>query len=102
MLGIACIFVSCSLFIHLGLGDTMNKVLRMNFVLFRCVKCLTFWSVLCYSLFILNVEQSVCVAFVLSYASLWVELLLSILTIRYEKWYKGLDAEESEGGNDIR
>lgn len=96
MLGIVCIFISCVLFIHLGLGETIGKIMRTDFILFKCVKCLTFWCVLGYSLINLPVEYSVCIAFVLSYASLWVELLLGIIAKRYEELSENVDAEESK------
>lgn len=102
MLGVACIFVSCVLFIHLGLGDTISEILHVDFILLRCVKCLTFWCVLGYSIVRLPVEQSVCVAFVCSYVSLWAELLLGIIANRYEKYSENVDAEESEADSGIR
>lgn len=96
MIGIACTFVSCVLFIHLGLGEAISKATRIDFILFRCVKCLTFWSVLGYSFYIhLPWVYAVCVAFVCSYLSLWAELGLGKLADQYEKYSKSLDAEES-------
>lgn len=103
MLGIACTFVSCVLFIHLGLGDAISRVTRINFVLFRCVKCLTFWSVLGYSVCIhLPLVYSVCIAFICSYLSLWIELILGKLAERYEELGKNVDAEESKDNGNIR
>lgn len=103
MVGIACTFISCVLFIHLGLGDTISKVTRINFILFRCVKCLTYWSVLGYSVYInLPLVYSVCIAFVCSYLSLWAELILGKLADRYEELGKYVDAEESKDIGDIR
>lgn len=96
MLGIACIFISSVLFIHLGLGEAISKILNTSFVLFRCVKCLTFWCTLSYSLFHLSVVYSICIAFVLSYASIWMELLLGIIAKKYEEYSKDVDAEESK------
>ena len=101
-MGITCIFISCCLFIHLGLGDTLGKLFDTDFVLFRCVKCLTFWCVLGYSLTLLSMEQAVCVAFVLAYASLWVELLLGKIAGKYEKLSQDVDAAESESDPGIR
>lgn len=104
MWGIACIFVSSCLFIHLGLGEAIGKALRIRFILFRCVKCLVFWSVCSYSLLIvqLPVEVALCVAFALSYASLWVELLLGKIATVYEKINEDMDAEESEADSGTR
>lgn len=95
MWGIGCIFISCVLFIHLGLGEAIERTLQVRFVLLRCVKCLTFWSVLAYSLFhSLPIEVSLCVSFACAYASLWAELLLGKIACRYENLYKDMDAEE--------
>lgn len=96
MWGIGCVFVSCCLFVHLGLGEAIERVLHIRCVLFRCVKCLSFWSVLAYSLLIvqLSTEVSVCVAFACSYASLWAELLLGKIALLYEE-ISNMDAEES-------
>lgn len=95
MWGIGCIFISCVLFIHLGLGETIERTLHVRFVLLRCVKCLTFWSVLAYSLIhSLSVEVALCAAFVSAYAALWVDIPLTKLATLYEKLYKGMDAEE--------
>lgn len=102
MMGIACIFISCCLFIHLGLGDTLGQLFDTDFVLFRCVKCLTFWCVLGYSLTVLSMEQAVCAAFLLAYASLWVELLLGKIAGIYEKLSKDVAAAESKSDSGIR
>lgn len=102
MFGIVCTFISSVLFIHLGLGDAISRVTRIKFVLFRCVKCLTFWSVLGYSLFIeLPLVYSVCIAFVCSYLSLWAELFLGKLADRYEELSENVDAEESKNNGGI-
>lgn len=95
MWGIGCIFISCVLFIHLGLGEAIENTLRVRFVLFRCVKCLTFWCVLAYSLVhSLPVEVSLCAAFVCAYVALWMDIPLAKLAIIYEKLNQNMDAEE--------
>lgn len=95
MWGIGCIFISCVLFIHLGLGEAVECTLKVRFVLLRCVKCLTFWSVLAYSLVhSLPVEVALCAAFVSAYAALWMDIPLAKLATLYENLYKDMDAEE--------
>ena len=90
MLEIMAIWVSCIMFIHLGLGATICDLLGRNIVIFKCVKCLTFQTILLYSLICtkLCIEGCVCIAFMLSYASLWVNLVLDKISIAYEKWYR--------------
>ena len=99
MWGIACVFISSVLFIHLGLGETIGKLLRTDFVLFRCVKCLTFWCVLGYSLLCVSIpaEAAVCIAFMCAYAALWAELLLGKLANAYEKLSEDVATEEPQG-----
>lgn len=96
MWGVAAILISCCLFIHLGLGEAIEKTLHIRFVLLRCVKCLTFWSVLGYSLLCSTLPAVACVAvaFGSSYASLWIDLLLAKLSVKYEDIYQTLGAEE--------
>ena len=96
MWGIGCVFISCVLFIHLGLGEAIERTLRVRFVLLRCVKCLTFWSTLAYSLIhSLPLESALCLSFVSAYASLWADIPLAKLANLYEKLNKDMDAEES-------
>ena len=96
MWGIGCVFVSCVLFIHLGLGEAIERTLRIRFVLLRCVKCLTFWSMLVYSLIHSSpLENALCLSFVSAYAALWADIPLAKLANLYEKLDKDLDAEES-------
>lgn len=96
MWGIACIFICCCLFIHLGLGEAINKTIHIRFVLFRCVKCLTFWVITGYSLFFtsLPIEVSLCIGFICAYMALWCDVLLGYLANIYEKLSKSLESEE--------
>lgn len=99
MWGIVCTFISAVLFIHLGMGETIGRILHTDFVLLRCTKCLTFWSVLVYSLLCVPIpaEASVCIAFLCAYAALWTELLLGKIAMKYEEISNDMDAEEPEG-----
>ena len=96
MCGIACVFISCCLFVNLGLGKAIEKVTHIRFVLFHCVKCLTFWVITGYSLFFtsLSIEVSLCVGFLCAYASLWFDISLGYLAYLYEKLSKGLESKE--------
>lgn len=100
---IALVLVSCCLFIHLGMGETISKVLHTDFILLRCVKCLTFWTVLGYSLLCLTLPTvtAICVAFLCAYAALWIDLLLGKMAKRYEELGKDVDAEEPKGDSGI-
>lgn len=98
MRGVGYILLCCVLFVHLGLGDAVSKVIRRNLSLFRCVKCTTFWAILAYTLFFTEFEPVKCVAlaFACSYVALWVDLLFSIIAVFYEKYYKILVTKESQ------
>lgn len=95
MWGIATVLISCCLFIHLGLGQAIENTLHIHCVLLQCVKCLTFWSVLSYSLFLTNfrIEECVLISFTSSYTSLWIDLLFTKLAIIYETIYKDMGSE---------
>lgn len=94
MWGVVSIWLSACLFVHLGLGRAIGRVLRVRLILFRCSKCLSFWSVLAYSLLFTNLPAEGCllVSFVLAYAALWLDLLLAVIAELYEKLYKDLEA----------
>ena len=97
MWGIGCVFVSCVLFIHLGLGEAIERTLRVRIVLLSCVKCLTFWSMLVYSLIhSFPLESALCLSFVSAYAALWADIPLAKLATLYEKLNKDMATEESE------
>lgn len=95
MVSVALVSFCCIMFIHLGLGDAISKVLRIDFVLFRCVKCLNFWMVLCYTfLFVkLSLIGSLSVAFLTSYIALWIDLLLAKIAKVYDIWYKKIEED---------
>ena len=96
MWGIVCVFISCCLFVHLGLGEAIEKTIHIRFVLFRCVKCLAFWMITGYSLFVVSlpIEVSLFLGFICAYAALWSDIMLGYLANVYEKLSKGLESEE--------
>ena len=98
MIGVGCLLLCCVLFVHMGLGETLSRIIKRNLSLFGCVKCLTFWTTAAYTYFYLNFPLVKCgaVAFITAYCALWVELGFSKLAVWYEKWYKGVAAEEGK------
>lgn len=99
MLGMVSIFISCVLFIHMGLGEAICDTLHIDFILFRCVKCLTFWSMLIFSVIFTELQWPVCIAvsFLASYAALWTDLALSKIAKIYDNEYeKILDSERDK------
>lgn len=98
MIGIALVWFSAVMFVHMGLGEALCKTFGVRFVLFLCPKCMAFWVVLGYSLLIveLPIEESVAIAFLSSYAAIWFDLLLGKLADVYES----LESEEKEEQGD--
>lgn len=99
MLGMVSIFVSCVLFIHMGLGEAICETLHIDFIIFKCVKCMTFWTMLIFSLIFTKITWSACIAvsFLASYAALWADLALSKIAKIYDNEYeKILDSERDE------
>lgn len=90
MVGVGLIFLSCVLFIHLGLGKAICDTFEIDFVLFRCVKCLSFWTILAYTLLFTQYRWESCLAlsFLLSYAALWADLALMKIAKVYEGFYE--------------
>lgn len=96
MKSVGLILLCCVLFVHMGMGDAVSKVVRRNLSLFHCVKCTTFWSILAYTIFFTGTDPIMCtaLAFCCSYIALWVDLIFSKIAVWYEKWYKDVVAEE--------
>ena len=100
MRSVGYILLCCVLFVHLGLGDAVSKVIQRNLSLFRCVKCTTFWAVLAYTFYSgFAPVKCVALAFACSYVALWVDFLFSIIAILYEKYYKILVTKEGKRTN---
>ena len=90
MCGVGLIFISCCLFVHLGLGKAICKELKVKVKIINCPKCLTFWSILAYTAFSTDYKWELCLAtsFILSYAALWMNLALAKIAKLYEKLYE--------------
>ena len=82
----------------MGLGEVLCKTFRFHFILFLCPKCMAFWAVLGYSLLIvkLPIEESVAIAFLLSYVAIWFDLLLGKLADVYESVVSKKEEEQGD------
>lgn len=98
MKSVGLLLLCCVLFVHMGMGDAVSKVVRRGLSLFQCVKCTTFWVILAYTVFFTAADPVLCtaLAFICSYIALWLDLLLSKFAVWYEKWYKGVVTEERD------
>lgn len=85
IIGVVYVLMCCVLFVHLGMGDTICNIIKRDITLLRCTKCISFWSVLCYSLAHYNPLTSITTAFCAAYVALWLDLLLHKIAEWYEK-----------------
>lgn len=88
---------------HLGLVKAVEEVIGRGLPVIGCVKCLTFWAVLAYTLFALHQPlASLAISFASSYTAIWLELLegcLDTLYIRlYDKIYSDKEDDEAPAG----
>jgi len=100
MISVVLIAVSAVLFRHLGLVEAIEGVLRREFVLIGCPKCLTFWASLAH---LLCVEHAVPImavftAFTAAYAAVWLELLFGFMSKVYNKLCDEVYSDEEDEG----
>ncbi len=87
MLGLALsLTLSSVLFIHLGLGEAIAETMRLDFILLRCSKCLSFWASLI-ALLLAGAQpvRAILIAFLMAYLSLWIDLGLLFMNAIYGK-----------------
>ena len=85
----AAIMFICVAMNHMGLIKTIEQEIEHSLPILNCVKCSAFWCTLVYlfytsKTFILPVA----VAFLLSYAAVWLELLMGFIDSIYLKLYE--------------
>lgn len=78
----------CVSAVHMGLTDAICKVIHLDVKFIGCVKCVTFWCVLAWNIFRqTGIVESLAVAFLLAYVSLWFDLLMGAADALYLKIY---------------
>ena len=86
---LAMIALSCVLFVTMGLAEAIQEYVPFRLRILTCPKCLTFWSVLAYSLISgEGVVQSVATSFIIAYIALWAALILDAITLLYNYLYE--------------
>ena len=97
---IAWIIVACTSVNHLGLVKAAEDFIRHRLPVVDCPKCLTFWSVLAYSLAFCRDEASVpailAMSFLAAYAAIWLELLMAGIDTLYDLIYDTLYKDHNE------
>ena len=84
----ALITISVVLFVQMGLSEAILSTLGVESKILSCPKCLTFWSVLLWSIFHRNaLLNCVAASFVSSYTALWLALLHDAIAIKYNDLY---------------
>ena len=80
--------VSAVLFVQMGLSAAVQDLLRIKFRVVSCPKCLTFWSVLAWSLTHGGaIVESRAASFLSAYTALWLALLYDAIAVLYNKAY---------------
>ena len=98
---IACIVFACTAANHLGLIEAVASVVRRRLPIVSCVKCFSFWAVLCYCLVGgLGVVTSLAVSFLSAWSAIWLDLFMGIIDhlyiILYEQIYPTTDTTDTD------
>lgn len=92
VLDVAAVTLAAVLANHMGLIETIERVVRHKLPIINCSRCLTFWSVLiclvCCRITATSWPVIVATSFAASYAAMWLELLFGIIDKQYERIYK--------------
>ena len=87
----ALVAVSCVLFVQMGLSGAIQDAVRIKSRILSCPKCLTFWAVLAWELaHRAGMVSAIAASFILSYAALWVVLILDGLAVLYNSLYDAI------------
>jgi len=94
-LDIAGIVFVCTAANHIGPIPDIEAFLRRKLPIVGCIKCLTFWSVLVYSLaccgaVVAAIEAAprlLAISFLCAWASIWLDLFMGIIDHLYLKVY---------------
>lgn len=95
---IAMLMFCCVAANHMGLIEAAEQIAKFRFPVIGCVKCSTFWSVLCYCSFHrYGMIQTVAVSFLMAFLAVWLELLWGFVDTLYMKIYGTIFSTESSG-----
>lgn len=81
---------------HLGFVEAVEDILERKFRVISCTKCLTFWSVLSYSLLHVPPTDALAAAFFCAYAAPWVELAMYYIDNLYLDCYGKIDKRQTD------
>jgi hypothetical protein len=73
---------------HLGLVKAIETVIGRSLIIVNCARCLSFWSVLIFTLATgWNPVEAVAVSFLCAYAATWLQLAMAIIDNQFGKIY---------------
>lgn len=85
---VAIVFI-CTAMNHMGLIGAIEREIGCILPVISCVKCSTFWATFVYLFFSKRaIILPMAAAFILSYLSLWLELLMGYIDSIYVKFYE--------------
>lgn len=82
-----CVIFGCVAANHLGLVSAIEKKIGRTIPIIGCTKCLTFWISLVVCFPSHNLVSTIAIAFLSSYAAIWLELAMGMLDNLYMYLY---------------
>ena len=97
IIDIASIVFVCVTANHLGLVGAIERIIGLPLPIVNCPKCLTWWSVTIYGLFVgdMNFGNMLAISFFASYMAIWLELFEGYIDTLYLKVYEKITATNS-------
>lgn len=102
---IACIVFACTAVNHLELIKTIEGIIKREIPVVNCPKCLTFWSVLAYGIYVSEVNfqdiafvlpRLLAISLLCSYLAIWLELIMYAIDTLYNRIYGILEENNEE------
>ena len=102
---IAAIVFVCTAVNHLGLISAIERVIKHSLPVINCPKCLTYWSVLLYSITTVPCDFSqgltilpllLAMSLLCSYLAIWLELIMYAIDTLYNKIYGIIENNNEE------
>ena len=95
------IIIVCTLASQMGLIGAIENILRVQFRILSCPKCLAFWLSLVWHLFHHRaIMNALAVSFLSSYVTLWICLLYDWTATAYNKIYKKIEKKTTASAKD--
>lgn len=94
---VVMILFSCVAANHLGLVGAVEEVTGFRLAVVNCPRCFSFWSVLIYTVFVTrDAVFSFAASFLAAYLAPWVELLMGITDLIFNRIYDKVYSAENK------